>query len=216
MYLISFYILVFLLGGIPFGLLISRYWLKIDIRQQGSGNIGMTNVMRVGGKLPGLLTFLLDFGKGSLSIILAKIFVMPMINEIETQKIFLSLAGVIVVCGHVFSVFLRFKGGKGISTLFGVLAVLNLNIGICAAGIWLAIFLWKRISSLSGITMLTLLPLLFLLMPWIKNESPVWSVFFLFLLLSFLLVYKHLENIKRLLRGQEGQLSSSKNEDVHN
>ena len=215
MYVISFYILVFLLGGIPFGLLISRYWLKIDIRQLGSGNIGMTNVMRVGGKLPGLLTFLLDFGKGSLSIILAKIFVMPMINEIETQKIFLSLAGVIVVCGHVFSVFLRFKGGKGISTLFGVLAVLNLNIGICAAGIWLAIFLWKRISSLSGITMLTLLPLLFLIMPWIKNESPVWSVFFLFLLLSFLLVYKHLENIKRLLRGQEGQLSASKNNDVH-
>ena len=215
MYLISFYILVFLLGGIPFGLLISRYWLKIDIRQQGSGNIGMTNVMRVGGKLPGLLTFLLDFGKGSLSVILAKIFVMPMINEIETQKIFLSLAGVIVVCGHVFSVFLRFKGGKGISTLFGVLAVLNLNIGICAAGIWLAIFLWKRISSLSGITMLTILPLLFLIMPWIKNESPVWSVFFLFLLLSFLLVYKHLENIKRLLRGQEGQLSASKNNDVH-
>ena len=215
MYLISFYILVFLLGGIPFGLLISRYWLKIDIRQQGSGNIGMTNVMRVGGKLPGLLTFLLDFGKGSLSIILAKIFVMPMINEIETQKIFLSLAGVTVVCGHVFSVFLRFKGGKGISTLFGVLAVLNLNIGICAAGIWLAIFLWKRISSLSGITMLTVLPLLFLIMPWIKNESPVWSVFFLFLLLSFLLVYKHLENIKRLLRGQEGQLSASKNNDVH-
>ena len=216
MYLISFYILVFLLGGIPFGLLISRYWLKIDIRQQGSGNIGMTNVMRVGGKLPGLLTFLLDFGKGSLSIILAKIFVMPMINEIETQKIFLSLAGVIVVCGHVFSVFLRFKGGKGISTLFGVLAVLNLNIGICAAGIWLAIFLWKHISSLSGITMLTLLPLLFLIMPWIKNESPVWPVFFLFLLLSFLLVYKHLENIKRLLRGQEGQLSPSKNNDLHN
>ena len=215
MYLISFYILVFLLGGIPFGLLISRYWLKIDIRQQGSGNIGMTNVIRVGGKLPGLLTFLLDFGKGSLSIILAKIFVMPIINEIESQKIFLSLTGVIVVCGHVFSVFLRFKGGKGISTLFGVLAVLNLNIGICAAGIWLAIFLWKRISSLSGITMLTLLPLLFLIMPWIKNESPVWSVFFLFLLLSFLLVYKHLENIKRLLRGQEGQLSASKNNDVH-
>ena len=216
MFLISFYILVFLLGGIPFGLLISRYWLKIDIRQQGSGNIGMTNVMRVGGKLPGLLTFLLDFGKGSLSIILAKIFVMPMINEIETQKIFLSLAGVIVVCGHVFSVFLRFKGGKGISTLFGVLAVLNLNIGICAAGIWLAIFLWKRISSLSGITMLTLLPLLFLIMPWIKNESPVWPVFFLFLLLSSLLVYKHLENIKRLIKGQEGKLSARKKNDVHN
>ena len=215
MYLISFYILVFLLGGIPFGLLISRYLLKIDIRQQGSGNIGMTNVMRVGGKLPGLLTFLLDFGKGSLAVLLAKIYVMPMINEIETQNVFLSLAGIIVVCGHVFSVFLCFKGGKGISTLFGVLAVLNLNISICAAIVWLTIFFWKHISSLSGITMLTLLPLLFLIMPWIKNESPVWSVFFLFLLLSFLLVYKHRENIKRLLRGQEGQLRASKNNDVH-
>ena len=216
MYLISFFILVFLLGGIPFGLLISRYWLKIDIRQQGSGNIGMTNVMRVGGKLPGLLTFLLDFGKGSLSIILAKIFVIPMINEIETQKIFLSLAGVIVVCGHVFSVFLRFKGGKGISTLFGVLAVLNLNISICAAIVWLVMFFWKHISSLSGITMLTALPWLFLLIPWAKNESPIWPVFFMFLLLSSLLVYKHLENLKRLLKGQEDQLSKSKNNDLHN
>ncbi len=133
MYLISFFILVFLLGGIPFGLLISRYWLKIDIRQQGSGNIGMTNVMRVGGKLPGLLTFVLDFGKGSVAVLLAKTFIPAMVIDIETQKIFLSLAGVIVVCGHVFSVFLRFKGGKGISTLFGVLAVLHVNIGNCSS-----------------------------------------------------------------------------------
>ena len=112
MYLISFFILVFLLGGIPFGLLISRYWLKIDIRQQGSGNIGMTNVMRVGGKLPGFLTFVLDFGKGIVAGMLAKTFIPALVIDIETQKIFLSLTGVIVVCGHVFSVFLRFKGGK--------------------------------------------------------------------------------------------------------
>ena len=216
MYLISFFILVFLLGGIPFGLLISHYWLKIDIRQKGSGNIGMTNVMRVGGKLPGLLTFVLDFGKGSVAILLAKTFIPDMVTDIETQKIFLGLAGVIVVCGHVFSVFLRFKGGKGISTLFGVLAVLHLNIGICAGIVWLVIFLWKHISSLSGITMLIILPWLFLLIPWIKNESPVWSVFFLFLLLSSLLVFKHLENLKRLLKGQEGRLSASKNNDLQN
>ena len=128
MYLISFFILVFLLGGIPIGFLISRYWLKIDIRQKGSGNIGMTNVMRVGGKLPGLLTFVLDFGKGSVAVLLAKTLIPALVIDIEAQKIFLSLAGVIVVCGHVFSVFLRFKGGKGISTLFGVLAVLNVYI----------------------------------------------------------------------------------------
>ena len=105
MYLISFFILVFLLGGIPFGFLISRYWLKIDIRQQGSGNIGMTNVIRVGGKLPGLLTFVLDLGKGSVAVLLAKNFIPALVIDIETQKIFLSLAGVIVVCGHVFLFF---------------------------------------------------------------------------------------------------------------
>ncbi len=216
MYLVSFFILIFLIGGIPFGLLISRYWLKIDIRQKGSGNIGMTNVMRVGGKLPGLLTFVMDFGKGILAVILAKTFITPMLIDIEDQIFFLNLTGVIVVCGHVFSVFLRFKGGKGISTLFGVLAVLNLNICVCAAIVWLSMFFWKHISSLSGITMLTVLPWLFLLVPWLKNELPVWPVFFLFLLLSSLLVYKHLGNIKRLLNGQEGQLSASKNNDINN
>tara|TARA_E500000331_G_scaffold345819_1_gene383855 strand:- start:86 stop:736 length:651 start_codon:yes stop_codon:yes gene_type:complete len=216
MYLISFFILVYLIGGIPFGLLISRYWLKIDIRKQGSGNIGMTNVMRVGGKLPGLLTFILDFGKGALAVMLAKTFIPSVVIDIETQGIFSSLAGVLVVFGHVFSVFLGFKGGKGISTLFGVLAVLNLNIGICSACVWLVIFFWKHISSLSGITMLIVLPWFFLLIPWLKNELPVWPVFFLFLLLSSLLVYKHLENIKRLLKGQESQLSTSKNNNIHN
>ena len=216
MYLISFFILVFLIGGIPFGLLISRYWLKIDIRQQGSGNIGMTNVMRVGGKLPGLLTFILDFGKGALAVILAKTFIPSVVIDIEAQSIFSSLAGVLVVLGHVFFVFLGFKGGKGISTLFGVLTVLNLNIGICSACVWLVIFFWKHISSLSGITMLTFLPWLFLLIPWIKNESTVWPVFFVFFLLSSLLLYQHLENLKRLIKGQEGQLRATKNNDVHN
>lgn len=216
MYLIGFFILIFLLGGIPFGLLISRFWLKIDIRRQGSGNIGMTNVMRVGGKLPGLLTFVLDFGKGSTAVLLAHTVIPALVTDAEKQIAFLGLAGVTVVCGHVFSVFLRFKGGKGISTLFGVLAVFNLTTGICAALIWAGMFFWKRISSLSGITMLTALPWLFLLIPWLKKDSPVWPVFLMFLLLSSLLIYKHRENINRLLKGQEGQLSAGENPDEHN
>jgi len=133
MFQIGFFILIFLLGSIPFGLLISRYWLKVDIRRQGSGNIGMTNVMRVGGKWPGIVTFVLDFGKGSLAVLTAQILFPVSETEPESQLIFHSLAGTTVVCGHVFSVFLRFKGGKGISTLFGVLAILQLNVGICAA-----------------------------------------------------------------------------------
>ena len=209
MFQIGFYIFIFLLGSIPFGLLISRYWLKIDIRRQGSGNIGMTNVMRVGGKLPGILTFLLDFAKGSLAVFLAQT-VFPA-SEIEpgNRLIFLSITGVVVVCGHVFSVFLRFKGGKGISTLFGVLTILELNVGICAALVWAGMFCWKRISSLSAISMLAVLPWLFLLIPWLQNEPPVWTMFFIFLLLSSLLIFKHRDNIQRLLKGQEGQLSSN-------
>ncbi len=209
MALLGFFLFVFLLGSIPFGILISRYWLKIDIRRQGSGNIGMTNVMRVGGKLPGILTFVLDFGKGSVAVLLAQTYFPASETDPWTQLIFLSTAGIAVVCGHVFSVFLRFKGGKGISTLFGVLAALQLDIGICAALVWVGVFMWKRISSLSAITMLAVLPWLFLLIPWLQNETPVWPMFFLFLLLSSLLIFKHRENIQRLLKGQEGQLSSN-------
>ena len=206
MFQISFFIFIFLLGSIPFGLLISRYWLKIDIREQGSGNIGMTNVMRVGGKLPGIITFLLDFGKGSLAVLLAqKAF--PISEAVpEAQLLILTLAGIVVVCGHVFSVFLSFKGGKGISTLFGVLAVLYFSIALTVALVWVGILLWKKISSLSAICMLIVLPWLFLLFPWLQNETPFWTVFFLFLLLSSLLIYKHRDNIKRLLNDQESQL----------
>ena len=206
MFQIGFFIFIFLLGSIPFGLLISRYWLKIDIRQQGSGNIGMTNVMRVGGKLPGIMTFVLDFGKGSLAVLLAQTAFPVTETAPEAQLLYLSLTGVVVVCGHVFSVFLRFKGGKGISTLFGVLAVLHFSIALSAASVWVGMFLWKKISSLSAITMLIVLPWFFILFPWLQNEPPFWTVFFLFLLLSSLLIYKHRENIQRLLKDQESQL----------
>ena len=207
---IGFFILIFLLGSIPFGLLISRYLLKIDIRKQGSGNIGMTNVMRVGGRLPGVLTFVMDFGKGCLSILSAQNFFSTSEMDQETQLIFHTLAGITVVCGHVFSIFLHFKGGKGISTLFGVLAILHLNVCIFAALTWASMFLWKRISSLSGITMLAVLPWLFLLVPWAQEEKPVISIFILFILLSSLLIYMHRKNILRLLKGQEELLKSNR------
>ena len=210
MFQIYFFIFIFLIGSIPFGLLISRYWLKIDIRKQGSGNIGMTNVMRIGGKLPGIMTFVLDFGKGSLAVLLAQTVFSSSETVPEARLLLLSITGVVVVCGHVFSIFLRFKGGKGISTLFGVLAVLNFSIVLIAALVWVGMFFWKKISSLSAITMLMILPWLFLLVPWLANETPVWTMFFIYLLLSLFLIFRHRENIQRLLKGQEGQLSSNK------
>jgi glycerol-3-phosphate acyltransferase PlsY len=156
------------------------------------------------------MTFVLDFGKGSLAVLLAQTVFSVSETVPEARLLLLSITGVVVVSGHVFSVFLRFKGGKGISTLFGVLAVLNLSIGLIASSVWAGMFLWKKISSLSAITMLMILPWLFLLVPWLANETPVWTIFLLYLLLSLVLLFKHRGNIQRLLKGQESRLSSNK------
>lgn len=195
----------FLLGSIPFGLIVGKLLLGVDVRQSGSGNIGMTNVMRVGGKLPGVLTFLLDFGKGGLAVWLAQLWLS---GEMEAPVWQVSLIAVVTVCGHVFSVFLRFKGGKGISTLFGALAVLNLSVGLGAAAVWLGLFAAKRISSLSAITMLATLPVWFLLIPWFQGNPVLWSQFGMFCALDVLLLYKHRDNIARLRTGQETELKA--------
>ena len=208
---ILFFTGVFLIGSIPFGLIIGHHWLKLDIRKEGSGNIGMTNVMRVGGKWAGILTFLLDFGKGATAVLIAKIFFLNSDLKPENQILLLNLSGFLVVLGHVYSVFLKFKGGKGISTLFGVLSILHFTIGLTSVIIWVIIFKWKNISSLSGITMLFALPFLFLFVPWIKNESPVYTVFLIFLMLSLLLLFKHKENIERLILGKEDKLNTKNN-----
>ena len=196
----------FLLGSVPFGLIIGKFWLGIDVRKSGSGNIGMTNVMRVGGKLPGALTFLLDFGKGSLAVWFAQLW---LAGETDAPIWQVSLVAVTTVCGHIFSVFLHFKGGKGISTLFGVLAVLNLPVGLGAAAVWLGLFAAKRISSLSAITMLATLPVWFLLIPWFQGIPVNWPQFGMFCALDVLLLYKHRDNIARLRTGQEPQLKAT-------
>lgn len=198
----------FLIGSIPFGLLISRFWLGIDIRQKGSGNIGMTNVMRVGGRWPGLLTFLLDFAKGCIPVLLFRGWTFHSGDYPLLQEFLSALVGASAVCGHIFPVFLRFQGGKGVSTLFGVLVAVYFPIGLLAALTWGGMFLWKRISSLSALTMLLLLPGLFVVIPWVLEGAVNWPRFFVIFALSLLLIFKHHDNIRRLLSGQEGQLRS--------
>ena len=202
-------VLAFLLGGIPFGLLISRYFLGIDIRSQGSGNIGMTNVMRVGGKTPGILTFVLDFAKGTVAVLLAEALLSPELEGVD-RDFWISLVAVVAVCGHVFSIFLKGKGGKGVSTLFGVLAALHLPTGLAAAAVWVGMFLWKRISSLAALTMLASLPLWAAALPALLGDESSTARLLLLTALSGLLIYKHRSNIARLLSGEEGQLRSGK------
>jgi len=207
MMLIFFIVLSYLLGSIPFGLLIGKYWIGIDIRTQGSGNIGSTNMMRVGGKVPGVLTFILDMGKGSLAVWIALIWLDGEGYSVESENALnlqYSLVGISVICGHVFPIFLKFKGGKGVATLFGVLAVLSFPVGIVTALVWIGIFLAKRISSLSALVSLVVMPFLFLLIPWVLGESTAFVQFIVFSGLSILLIYRHRENIVRLLNGEEG------------
>ena len=198
----------FLLGSVPFGLLVGKLWLGTDVRKEGSGNIGMTNVMRIGGRVPGIVTFLLDFGKGFLAVRLASLNDVLLNEDDETRMLMLTLVGCAVVLGHVYSVFLKFKGGKGVSTLFGNLAALSLGIGLLAGAVWILMFLWKSVSSLSALTLLFILPWLFLLIPWLTGQIPSLKQFFMIFALSALLIYKHRKNISRLISGEEGKLKT--------
>lgn len=189
--------LAYFLGAIPFGLLITKYFLGFDVREQGSGNIGMTNVMRTAGKTPGIITFLLDFGKGALAVFLAVHFA-P--NAIELQ----ALVGVLAVFGHTRSVFLKFTGGKGVATNYGVWAFLDWHIFVLIAGVWVGVFLLKRISSLSALTSLAFFPAVTY---FFHGFSPF---FIAALLLALYILVLHKENIQRLLEGKEGVLKKEK------
>ena len=200
-------LIAYLLGSIPFGLLIGRFWLGVDVRQQGSGNIGMTNVMRVGGKLPGALTFILDFGKAWLAVVIAGLL---LVEEPTPEPAFgtLMLVGAFAILGHVFPVFLRFKGGKGISCQIGTLLAVYYPLALVGMGTWLLMFAWKKISSLSAIVMLCLLPAVSLVLPGMMTEMPTWDLTAIQAALSLLLIYCHRDNLRRLREGSEGVLQS--------
>ncbi len=200
-------LIAYLLGSIPFGLLIGRFWLGVDVRQQGSGNIGMTNVMRVGGKLPGALTFILDFGKAWLAVVIADSL---LVDESTSEPALgiLMLVGACAILGHVFPVFLRFKGGKGISCQIGTLLAVYYPLALVGMGTWLLMFAWKKISSLSAIVMLCLLPPVSTVLPGMMTELPTWDLTAIQAALSLLLLYCHRDNLRRLREGSEGVLRS--------
>ncbi len=187
--------LAYLLGAVPFGLIITKVFLGYDVRTQGSGNIGMTNVMRTGGKLPGIATFLLDFSKGLLPVMLAEVaFGLP--------SDLIAFSAVLAVLGHTRSLFLGFKGGKGVATNFGVWAWLDWRVFVLTALTWALVFVLKRISSLSALCALLLLaPLAYLF----NGAGPVFAAA---LAMALYIITLHYQNILRLVRGEEGRLQS--------
>lgn len=191
-YLISI-IFAYLFGSIPTGYILAKF-KGINIREVGSGNIGATNVTRALGKGAGALTLLGDALKGIIPVLIVRKF---MSTNLQHPELLLSITGISAVLGHVYSVFLRFKGGKGVATALGVLLALTPPIAGITILIWLLVFALSRISSLSALTSFALMPISGFFFYHTK------TYFYLTILLPLLIFYTHRENILRLLRGEE-------------
>jgi acyl phosphate:glycerol-3-phosphate acyltransferase len=190
MSLILWTVLGYLLGSIPFGIVIARALGLGDLRKIGSGNIGATNVLRTGNKPAALATLLLDSGKGAIAVLLARHFAG------ETAAI---MAGGAAFLGHCFPVWLGFTGGKGVATFLGTLIALNWPLGLIACGIWLLTALVSRISSLSALMAAVLSPVF----AWALGRT---DLILVCLFMAALIFLRHKANIARLMDGSEPRI----------
>ena len=180
-------ILSYLIGSIPFGFLLTKFFLKKDIRNIGSGNIGATNVLRTGNKTIGYTTLLLDIVKAVIPIIYIKL----------NYPNFIFIASLCIFLGHVFPIWLKFKGGKGVATYVGILFSINLYIGLVFIGIWFLTFLISKYSSLSSLFASLTIPIYLFIF---TNQN-----FIFFSIMFILIFYTHRENIKRLKNKEESK-----------
>jgi glycerol-3-phosphate acyltransferase PlsY len=190
-----FAVLAYLLGSIPFGLVLTRMAGYGDIRKIGSGNIGATNVPRTGNKPLELLTLLLDGGKGAMAVLLAR--------YCSGDDAALA-AGLFSILGHCFPVWLKFQGGKGVATTLGMFLVLAPYVGLAAIGTWLITALLTRISSLSALLAMLSTPVV----AYVVYHNAVLAG--VSALVAALVWYRHKANIRRLLRGEEPKIGKKK------
>ena len=199
--LVSMFVFGYFLGSIPFGLILTKISGLGDIRKIGSGNIGATNVLRTGNKKIALFTLLLDGGKGAVAIYLITIILTKVFdNNFYMLGFYQCTVAISAVVGHCFPIWLRFKGGKGVATGFGVILSLNLNIGIVALIIWVLIAKVFKISSMSALIAYFLIPIL---MFYYETEI----IYFLSsFIISLICIVQHRENIKRLINRNEPKI----------
>ena len=179
-------LLSYLLGSIPFGFLLTKIFLKKDIRETGSGNIGATNVLRTGNKFLGYSTLLLDILKAVLPIIYVKL------NYPE----FIYICSLSVFLGHVFPIWLKFKGGKGVASYLGILCCLDIFTALIFGVVWISIFILFKFSSLSSLLASLTIPIFHF---FYNSNSDYYFYFMMFILIFF----THRENIKRLRNNTE-------------
>lgn len=204
-----FYILLacfaYLLGSIPFGLLISKRLLNIDVTKHGSNNIGATNVLRLGNKKVAFLTLILDISKGLIPILIS--------NKLGLD--YPLIIGLFALIGHIFPIWLKFRGGKGIATYIGILIATSPVLAILFITVWLIIFLIYRYSSLSAICSVIFTPVMYISFQTklFREKLDIYSIIHntelfnlnltIILFMTSILIYRHIENIKRLIAGKE-------------
>tara|TARA_B110000444_G_scaffold235447_1_gene246481 strand:+ start:55 stop:633 length:579 start_codon:yes stop_codon:yes gene_type:complete len=188
MNILSIGVIAYLMGSIPFGFLLTKVFLKKDIREIGSGNIGATNTLRTGNKLIGFSTLILDISKAFIPILYIKFY----------YSEFIYIASLCAFLGHVFPVWLKFKGGKGVATYVGILFAINIYLGLIFIITWLITFLLSKFSSLSSLTASIVIPV-YLLFFTQFNQVIFFSIMFV------LIFYTHRENIKRLKNKEESK-----------
>ena len=181
-------LLSYLMGSIPFGFILTKILLKKDIREIGSGNIGATNVLRTGNKMIGYITLSLDILKAIIPLLIIKFY----LSE------FLFISALSIFLGHVFPLWLKFKGGKGVATYVGMLFCINYILGFVFIICWLIIFIISRYSSLSSLIASLTIPFYHFFI--IDNNN-----YYFFIILFILIFFTHRENVKRLINNTESK-----------
>jgi len=175
----------YLFGSIPFGFILTKIFLKKDIRDIGSGNIGATNALRTGNKLLGYATLILDMTKAVLPVLYVKF----------NYPDYIFITSLCAFLGHVFPIWLKFKGGKGVATYVGILLSINLIYGLVFISSWLFIFIISKYSSLSSMVASLMIPI------YLAVYENYYSIFFMTMFV--LIFYTHKENVKRLKNNEE-------------
>ncbi len=186
----------YLLGAVPFGLLLSRAITKRDPREHGSGNIGATNAMRTGGKLVGVLTLVADIVKGLAPVFIAVAMALP--------EAWIGAIATATLTGHIFPVYLKFSGGKGVATMLGAMLPWQPLAALIGMGVWVALMWAFRYVSLASIGGALLLPLFI----WMTDGST--SAILVGLLFALLVTAKHASNIRRLIDGSEPTIGADR------
>jgi glycerol-3-phosphate acyltransferase PlsY len=185
-------IAAFVLGSIPFGIITAKV-KGIDLKKVGSGNIGATNVLRSLGKWPAVITLLGDILKGTLAVAIGK--------YSGVEPLYEGLIGIAAILGHNFSIFLGFKGGKGVATSLGVLLMYTPHVAVLTLIVWIGVVLFTKYSSLGAIVSFALLPLNIMLFDFQDKTK-----FFISILISLFIIIRHKDNIKRLMKGTERKI----------